>query len=103
LKFNDFNLRIGYPSSFDVEAGGQVSKYIEVYNPNSLIYIGFATHSNDITFELLKYMNKNIKMSPYFNNFMDNDEDEVNYDKENFKTIIRLERIESSVSPIKVS
>lgn len=33
-----------------------MARYIEVNNPNSLIYIGFATHSNDITLHLLKYV-----------------------------------------------
>lgn len=35
LKLSDFNLRIGYPSSQDIEAGGELSRYIEVYQPNS--------------------------------------------------------------------
>jgi len=34
-------------------------------------------------------------------NYDDDDEDSL-YDKENFESILRLERIESSVSPIKV-
>ena len=48
-------------------------------------------------------MNKNIAMNntQYFYND-DEDIDDTQYDKENFQTVLRLERIESSVSPIKV-
>ena len=106
MKFSDFNLRIGYPSSFDIEAGSASSRYLEVSHPNSLIYIGFATYSNDISFELLKYVNRNIKMSEQ-NYYRDAFEDESDVedsqnDKNNFESILKLERIESSISPIKV-
>ncbi len=42
-------------------------------------------------------------MNPNFAYFNDNeDEDENQYDKEIFESVLRLDRIESSISPIKV-
>jgi hypothetical protein len=101
LKFSDFNLRIGYPTSFDIEAGAQVSKFIEVYEPNSLVYIGFATQAYDISFELFKYMNINVKMR-HLTVVNDEDDEDQLFDKENFKSIMRLEKVDSNKAPIKV-
>jgi hypothetical protein len=38
-----------------------MSRYIEVYEPTSLVYVGFATHANDITLHLLKYVASDIE------------------------------------------
>lgn len=82
LNFNDFNLRVGYPTFYDVEAGTTFERYIEVENPNSLIYIGFATHAYDIGFDLLKY--------------------EENEGKGSFKRIFFIKKIDCSEIPVKV-
>jgi hypothetical protein len=56
LKLADFNLRVGYPYSNEVDAGSEMFRYIEVVEPNSLVYVCFATQTNDITLHLLKYV-----------------------------------------------
>jgi hypothetical protein len=115
LKLADFNLRIGYPSSQEIEAGSEMSKYIEVHHPNSMIYVGFATHSNDITFHLLKYIpNDEIEGESRVKQ-QDDDEDtdsedgkiqkdlEEDYtDKGHFKLLLKLDRIDSSLTPVKI-
>jgi hypothetical protein len=49
-------LRIGFPLILDIDAGNEESIYIEVNDHNSIVYIGFATTFNDITFHVLKYI-----------------------------------------------
>jgi len=108
LRLSDFNLRVGYPSSIEIEAGSENSIYVEVHNPNSLVYIGFATLVNDITFDLLKYISndkENMELES------ENKEKEATLtqeyhenitDKGHFKSIFKLERIDSSINPFKV-
>lgn len=118
LKLSDFNLRIGYPNKNDVDAGCQMSKYIEVHHANSLVYIGFATQYNDINLHLLKYIpndenkaNKQTERSKEQNSADGLDEyseentnpsDEDFTDKGHFKSILKLERIDASLSPVKI-
>lgn len=89
-----------------------MSKYIEVHHPNSLIYIGFATHSNDITLHLLKYISNDEeqgkKNSPDELNVSPEDLGEADIidieltDKGHFKSVLKLDRIDSSINPIKL-
>lgn len=114
LKLSDFNLRIGYPSSQEIEAGSEMSKYIEVHNPNSMIYIGFATHSNDITFHLLKYIPNDENEGDSKTRHEDDDDsdeedgkiekdlEEEYTDKGHFKLLLKLDRIDSSLTPVKI-
>jgi hypothetical protein len=109
-------LRIGYPSSLEVEAGCNQEKYLEVYSPNSIIYVGFATASNDINFELLLYQghheeertvtfrraesSKTLVSNHHVvtDNFMN----EADPDQSNFRSIIKIDRIDSSLNPVKI-
>jgi hypothetical protein len=89
-----------------------MSKYIEVHYPNSLIYIGFATHSNDITLHLLKYIsndedghhedNSELRASQTDSDELNEDEKEEFTDKGHFKLVLKLERIDSSITPVKL-
>lgn len=96
MRFADFNLRIGYPSSYEIEAGGSLTKYVEVLDPNSLVYIGFATSSNDITLKIYKYVQDMPVVEV---------EEGSDLDKEqsNFKLIQNIEKIDASVTPLKVT
>lgn len=95
LKFSDFNLRIGYPSRYFIEAGTQKDKYIEIEEPNSLVYIGFATHEYDITCHLLKYINDSDINS---NTTLDDDLT----DRGHFTVIFKLEKFDCSELPVKI-
>ena len=55
LKLSDINVRVGYPIVMEIEAGKEDFKYIEINEPDSIIYIGFALLNYDINFKLLKY------------------------------------------------
>ena len=106
---SDFNLRVGYPSSVEIEAGSENSIYVEVNNPNSLVYIGFATLLNDITFHLLKYIANDEESEKQGNSESKEAEataaseyDENMTDKGHFRSILKLERIDSSINPMKV-
>ena len=94
INFTSFNLRIGYPNCYQIDAGSQVDKYIEIEHPNSLVYIGFATHSYDITCHLLKYVQGEDKEKA-------NTDDELT-DKGHFVEIFKLERIDCSEIPVKL-
>ena len=83
INFNEFNLRIGYPNYYQVEAGTSFEKYIEIEHPNSLIYIGFATQAYDINFKLMKYV-QDIS------------------DSSKFIEIIKFDKINCSEIPIKI-
>lgn len=96
LFLNNFNLRIGSPYSLVIEAACEEYKYLEVYYPNSIIYVGFALESKDINFEILKYEN-NENFNSLENFHFDNEKD-----NKRFKSIIRVDSIESSNIPIKV-
>lgn len=109
LRLSDFNLRVGYPSSIEIEAGSENSIYVEVNNPNSLVYIGFATLLNDITFHLLKYISNDEESEKIGEN--ENKETEANTtdeydenmtDKGHFRSILKFERVDSSINPVKV-
>lgn len=108
MRLSDFNLRVGYPSSIEVEAGSEESIYVEVNNPNSLVYIGFATLLNDITFHLLKYIpndeeNKEQESEHKQTEALPTIEYDENFtDKGHFKSILKLERVDSSINPFKV-
>ena len=108
MRLSDFNLRIGYPSSIEIEAGIENSIYVEVNNPNSLVYIGFATMQNDITFHLLKYIANDEDSEKQASENKETDAtaaeayDENMTDKGHFKSILKLERVDSSINPIKV-
>ena len=116
LKLSDFNLRIGYPNKYEIDAGCEISKYIEVHHTNSLVYIGFATQYNDITLHLLKYIpnddNKSnespqVKIEGEEISDLSDDEntspsDEDFTDKGHFRQILKLERIDASLSPVKI-
>ena len=80
----DFNLKIGYPTILDIDAGSLSFKYIEVEEPNSLIYIGFALLDYDINFSLLKYNIKNQENNKLLTN------------------VIYIERIKACDVPVKV-
>lgn len=100
---SDFNLRVGYPSSSEIEAGNEMPIYVEVSNPNSLIYIGFATQLNDVTFHLLKYIASDEEKTPTTSTTETNNEfDENITDKGHFKNIMKLDRIDASINPVKV-
>jgi len=88
-------LKVGSPYSLEIDASNSESHYLEVYYPNSIIYIAFAIENKDISFEILKY-----EYNDSFNSI-----DNVDDDKDNrkFKSILRLDYIEHSSSPIKVS
>lgn len=108
LKLSDFNLRIGYPNCHEIEAGAELSKYIEVLQPNSIVYIGFATQSNDITFHLMKYIPNEEEEKPqeeeeddYYLDNIQSEENEEFTDKGHFKQLLKLERIDSSLTPVK--
>jgi hypothetical protein len=107
LKLSDFNLRIGYPNSFEIEAGAEISSYIEVIHANSLVYIGFATYSNDISFNLLKYIpneeeekQEDLDDDDSLNNVTSEENEELT-DKGHFKLLLKLERIDCSLTPVK--
>ena len=93
LNFSNFNLRIAYPYLSIIEAGNQFSKYIEIDNPNSLIYIGVATNNYDINVKLFKYC-------PNITNEY-NDYDDSN-DNIHFIEIYKIERIDCSEIPLKI-
>ena len=93
LNFSNFNLRIAYPYLSIIEAGNEFSKYIEIENPNSLIYIGVATNNYDINVKLFKYC-------PNITNEY-NDYDDSN-DNIHFIEIYKIERIDSSEIPLKI-
>jgi hypothetical protein len=104
LKLCDFNLRVGYPCSSEIDAGSEMSRYIEVYEPNSLVYVGFATHANDITLHLLKYVvadNEEENNTTVDTNTNLEDE-EILTDKGHFQPILKLERIDSAITPVKI-
>ena len=95
LNFSDFNLRIGYPNLCSIEAGDEFSKFIEIENNNSLIYIGIATNEYDINVKLFKYY-------PYIkNNNNNNDNDNYNLN-DYFVEIYKLERFDCSEIPLKI-
>jgi hypothetical protein len=103
LKLSDFNLRVGYPSSFDIDAGSEMSRYIEVHEPNSLVYIGFATSANDITLHLLKYVASDEEVHQTTETESDSLEDEENFtDKGHFQPVLKLDRIDSALTPVKI-
>lgn len=94
LILNNFNLKVGSPYSLEIDACNSESLYIEVYYAKSIIYIAFALENKDISFEILKYENDD-----HFNS-VDNESDDK--DNRKFKSILRLDYIEHSSSPIKV-
>lgn len=108
MRLSDFNLRVGYPSSIEIEAGSENSIYVEVNNPNSLVYIGFATLLNDVTFHLLKYIDNDEELQKKESENKEpeaavvEEYDENMTDKGHFKSILKLERVDSSINPIKV-
>ena len=93
LNFSNFNLRIAYPYLSIIEAGNEFSKYIEIENPNSLIYIGVATNNYDINVKLFKYC-PNIT-NEY--NYYDDSNDNIH-----FIEIYKIERIDCSEIPLKI-
>jgi hypothetical protein len=98
LKFSDFNLRVGYPSSLEIEAGCIQEKYFEVPEENSLVYIGFATSSYDINFELSVFDNTSASS---IEESIDKMDDQA-IKKSNFKSLLKLEKIDSSLNPVKI-
>ena len=96
LDFSDFNLRVGYPNLYNIDAGSKNEKYIEIDNNNSLIYIGFATHAYDINLHLLRYC-------PNLNDNNENNDNNNDFnDKGHFIEMFKLERINCSEIPIKI-
>ena len=85
MKLSDFNMRIGYPLIMDIEAGKEDFKYIEINDPDSIIYIGFALLAYDINFKLLKY--KAVKNQT---------------DEPNFETCLSVEKINACQVPVKI-
>ena len=96
LFINRFNLRIGSPYTLEIEAGSEECKYLEVYYPDSIIYVGFALESKDINFEILKYDNDTFNSVENYH--IDNEND-----NKKFKSLIRVDSIECSTVPVKVS
>lgn len=88
LKLKDFNLRIGYPTIVNIDAGKEEFKYIEVKDPLSLIYIGFATQNYDINFRLYKYKDSDTKS-------------ENGHKGGFFKEILNVEKLEANDTPVK--
>ncbi|MCQ2821036.1 MAG: hypothetical protein MJ252_27575 [archaeon] len=88
INFNEFNLRIGYPSFCQVDAGLISEKYLEISSPNSLIYVGFATQAYDINFRILKYVQ--------------DEEGEPEKNIPTFKEIFSLDKVNCSEIPVKV-
>ena len=95
LNFGYFNLRVGYPNYYSVEAGAQYERYVEVDHPNSLVYIGFTTNVYDITCHILKYVQQESQTG------MNNVDEELT-DKGHFVEIFKLEKIDCSDVPVKV-
>lgn len=88
LKLKDFNLRIGYPTIVSIDAGKEEFKYIEVKDPLSIVYIGFATQNYDINFRIYKYK--------------DSDSKSENGVKGGFfKEILNVEKLEANDTPVK--
>jgi hypothetical protein len=98
LRLADFNLRIGYPITVEIDAGAELSRYIEVHQPNSLVYIGFATSANDITVHLMKYVPSD-EISELQNT---EEEDQEFSDKGHFVQVLKIDRIDCSISPVKI-
>ncbi len=90
INFNEFNLRVGYPNYYQVDAGVCFEKYIEIEEPGSLIYIGFAIQAYDINFKILKYVQN------------DKEEDQGDKDSRSFAEVFRLDKINCSEIPIKI-
>ena len=93
LNFSNFNLRIAYPYLSIIDAGNEYSKYIEVDNPNSLIYIGVATNNYDINVKLFKYCPNITNDNNYYDDLNDN---------KHFIEIYKIERIDCSEIPLKI-
>jgi Fe-S-cluster containining protein len=95
LNFSDFNLRVGYPNYIYIDAGNEYSKYLEIDNKFSLIYLGFATQYYDISFHLLKYCPNIIN-------------DNINYDENDltdngrFVEVFKLDKSECNDLPVKI-
>lgn len=96
LKFKDFNLRIGYPIILDIKAGQSEYRYIEVKDPFSLIYIGFATQAYDINFRIYKYIDCESNLDS--NNNANENFDKIGY----FKNILDINKIEANDLPVKI-
>ena len=102
IKISDLNLRIGFPSNLEIEAGSKESIYVEVTDPNSLIYIGFATTLNDITFHILKFSKENnLKQKEFSPPSNKTEEEEDIPDKGHFRYLFKIDKIDSSIQPIK--
>lgn len=87
INFNEFNLRVGYPNYYVVDAGVIFEKYIEIEHPNSLIYVGFATQAYDINFKIMKYTQPKT---------------EGENKNKSFVEVFKLDKINCSEIPIKI-
>ena len=72
----------------EIEAGKEDFKYIEINEPDSIIYIGFALLNYDINFKLLKYKANT-------NNVIDNPE-------QSFETVLQVDKINACDLPVKL-
>ena len=69
LDLKNIYLKTGYPLYFKIDAGSESFKYIEIDNPNSLVYIAYSVESYDITFSLFRYCSN----SPIDDNKIENE------------------------------
>lgn len=79
-------MRIGYPTIINIDAGNSDFQYIEVTEPNSIIYIGFALLEYDINFSFLKYRPNPLSQE----------------NKKLLQTIISVEKIKACKIPVKI-
>ena len=93
LNFSNFNLRIAYPYLSIIDAGNEYSKFIEIDNPNSLVYIGLATNNYDINVKLFKYCPNITNDNNYYDDLNDN---------KHFIEIYKIERFDCSEIPLKI-
>jgi hypothetical protein len=99
LILNNFNLRVGSPYTLEIEAANEETTVLEVYYPNSIIYVAFAIESKDINFEISRY-EQDIHFDSIHNKLSDKEENEKLNDK--FHSIIKVEYLSHSSIPVKV-
>ena len=94
---NNFNLRVGSPYSMEIQPAVTESQFLEVYYPNSIIYIAFAVECTDISFEILKF-NDNDSFNSVENYNFEEEKDNLK-----FISVVKVDYIQSSSIPVKVS
>lgn len=95
LFLNNFNLRVGSPYSLEIDASSSENIILEVYYPNSIIYVAFAVEFKDISFEIFKY-----QQNDHFDSVHQQDLNESEDKK--FKSFFRVDYLTHSSHPVKV-